>query len=84
MSATAKAAETLMANRVEIWALVEANITTKTSGKTINPPNCWAALMSLTFEDTIMFASTLIMQAKGAITPITKSQYGLGIKKVPT
>ena len=40
MSATANAAETPMANKVEIWALVEANITTKTSGNTIKPPNC--------------------------------------------
>src|SRR5665647_923479 len=84
MSAIANAAETLIASKVEIDALVEAKITRKTNGNTTKPPSCCAARMSFTFEDTIMLASTLIMHANGAIAPITKSQYGLGIKKVPT
>jgi hypothetical protein len=40
MSATANAAETAIAKTIESWALVEAKITIKTSGNTINPPNC--------------------------------------------
>jgi hypothetical protein len=83
MSATAKAAMTTRVIIVESWALVEAKITRKTNGNTINPPNCCAARMSFTLEETIMFASTLMMHARGAITPITINQYGFGIKIVP-
>lgn len=83
MSATAKAADKPRASKVEVPEVAEAKITTNINGKTTKPPICWAARISFTREETMTFASTLIMQAKGVIAPMMISQYKFGSRKMP-
>lgn len=83
MSATANAPDKPRTSKVEVPEVAEAKITTNINGKTTKPPICWAARISFTREETMTFASTLIMQAKGVITPIIISQYRLGSIKMP-